>query len=664
MDLLSADKLIKRLIETGLKHQDYQRTVDLAETYRIYITGQDMHKKMIRYVPREDAEAFVQRCAITRAITPAIASSVRKPFAKVTRNNRVRYGFKFDETNDQAITNVQKMIDQFFGDPGQTDKGLSYYLNTRFTELSFIDPNSWIVLEWDAPESQTDVIIPRPFEVSAAEAVNFNIVNDVVKWLFVKQAITFDQLIPATDNQNNPNNVPGVVYPTSQSVVGIKYTLYDQDLTIVFAQVDPNGPDAQSNLAVVNENQDVILEYVTIGNATYKKSVFYPNLGYVPAFRVGYERDDATNGRTFVNPWHAGLCYFDKSVKTVSELDLTMCLHAFPQKIQYVLKCNGPAKNQRCNSGLLVDGTECPACKGTGFKKISNTTQDAVSVPMPDDAADMMDLDKLVVYKTPGIDILNFQESYIDNLETKVHQAVFNSQMFLKKQATNTATEIDTNTESVYDALFPFAQKYSQLWQAFVLLFVKLAGQDIAKANVFHQFPADFKLKSNSVLIAERKAAMDAGSPGFLLDAIDEDLAMITYSGDPDGLREYMTRQLYFPFTGFTPDEIMMLLSSEFVPKYSKVLYSNFSQIFKELQMQNPDFYAMDNKKQQAQLVSDKVNEYIDNLDSQAPKLTVNTFTNNIPVKNQPNNNQDGGNPGNANNGATVKNPPPVTQVA
>ena len=58
------------------------------------------------------------------------------------------------------------------------------------------------------------------------------------------------------------------------------------------------------------------------------------NLEFIPAFRVGYLRDDATDGRTFVSPIDSAIPYFRKSLKAVSELDLSITLHTFPQKIQ------------------------------------------------------------------------------------------------------------------------------------------------------------------------------------------------------------------------------------------------------------------------------------------------------------------------------------------
>ena len=56
-------------------------------------------------------------------------------------------------------------------------------------------------------------------------------------------------------------------------------------------------------------------------------------------------------------------------VKANSELDLTMALHTFPQKIQYVSKC----KDLQCRDGKTVDGAGvCPSCHGSGYEIITS----------------------------------------------------------------------------------------------------------------------------------------------------------------------------------------------------------------------------------------------------------------------------------------------------
>lgn len=660
MDVTAAYTLTNRLILTGETHQDFTRVTELAETYRIYITGLDIEKKLVQYVPREDKELFNQRVRLTKSITPAVASSVRQPFNKVARNDRIRKTKTIqNETRQKAL---DEMVAGFYGSTKRKKKkGLDYWLKTRFIELQFIDPNAWVVVEWDAAKSESEPVKPRPFEVSAKEAVNFFVVNDEVRWLFVKQDITYLSFGTAPTNNlasNDPKQTaPGVVTPATapgdkpNKKAGFRYTLYDEDVTVVYEQVDK---DYLTQTGYVLQEGE---EFETIDKSTFIVRTYTPNVGYPPVFRVGYKRDDATKGRTYLNPWHDGLCFFDKSLKTVSELDLTMCQHVFPQKLAYIQKCQGPSKTKRCNQGVLVDGSECPMCKGTGFKKVTTTAQDAILLPMPETREEMLDLDKLVVYKTPPIELIKFQNEYTQQLEKQVHQAVYNSQAFVKKtnngqgaggQQFQTATENDNNMQSVYDTLEPFTEKFSEMWCDLVITFAILAGAQEEDIDAGHEFPADYKLKTGDILLSERKTAAESGAPAFLLEAIDDDLAAIQYAGDPLGLQKYRVKRRYFPFSGNTPDEIAALLSSQYVPDEPKVLYSNFDQIFKELEIEHVDFWTTPNLAKQRDLLKKKVAEFMDRLKAQRPAgMTLDTFR-----EGNPNNNQGGaGNGGDGNPG-------------
>lgn len=637
--------LVNRLIKTGEKHQDYTRTVDLADTYLTYITGLGIDKKLKQFVPRESKVMFEQRVELTKSITPAVSSSLQTPFSKVTRNDRIKTSVKLEnKTRQQA---VEKMIKGFYGAPQKKNRGLTYWMNTRFLELNFSDPNAWIVIEWDNPADDATIIQPRPFEVAACEAVNYFAANDVVKWLFVKQDITIMTIDPQPSQVDT--TAPGYVLPaTTQNEPkkghGCRYTMYDEDVTVVFEQVDPAFLKQSGYVMEPGETQ------VIIGKYTYIVRSYNTNLGFPPVYRVGYKRDEATKGRTFINPWHKALCFFDKSLKTVSELDLTMTLHAFPQKLQYVQKCVGPTKTQRCNQGILSDGKTCPSCNGSGFK-VASTAQDAILLPMPDTKDEMLSLEDILVYKSPPVDIITFQNDYINQLERQAHQAVFNSQVLVQSTATNvsgkntvkTATEINTNLDSVYDALEPFTEKYSEFYMDVALTMGVLTGELLEKVDITHEFPADYKMKGEDLLLAERAEAAQGGAPSFLLQAIDEDLAAIVYQGDPEGFTVYKTQRKYFPFTGMSPDEIAVAITSNLVPKADKVLYYNFGNIFTLLLEENPDFYKMPDAKAQRALVEAMTKRFMDKVAAENPPITIDTLRNANPLNNNPAGPQGGG---------------------
>lgn len=633
MELSAAIELVTRFITNEEKHQDYQRTVELARTYKAMITGCDIDTQLSQFVKRESLEEFQQRVALTQSITPAVAASVRRPYNKVARNDRIKSKIELKK-NEARIKTVEEMIKNFYGARRKKNKGLDYWLKTRFKELQFSDPNAWAVLEWKTPEDLTIPAQPKPFEVEAEQAHNFFVVNDEIKWLYVCQDIIYFEGSEAEKIKKD----------------GHRFTLYDEDLTLVFEQVD-RGYLAATGFVIGGGQQ-----LIDIGETqTFLATNFDPKLGFAPVVRIGYNRDEETKSRTFVNPWHAGLCFFKKMLVTVSELDLTMALHTFPQKLQYVSKCPGVSKERKCNQGLCNDGSRCTACNGKGYQ-IHTSAQEAILIPMPESKDEMIPLDDMLVYKAPPIELIKFQNEYTLQLERQVHQAVFNSQVFVKNNYTGdqamqpmdpTATAADMNMQSVYDTLEDYTEKHSEVWKDFVTMFAVIAGEtDIDAIDLTHNFPADPKLKNSGLLMAERRVAKESGAPVFIMQEIDNDLAAIVFLGDQLGMQAYRVKQKYFPFTGKNEQEISELMTSAVVPKYFKVLYANFEEIFKQLEAENIGFYLLDNPKKQAELVKAKVQEFIDTLDAETPAFEVGKFQNPAAGEGEPGEGDD--NPGNA----------------
>ena len=603
MILDKALQLSQALVRSKVKHTFYHRANELRETYKALITG-DNAPLLKQFIKREDDEAFKQRLAITIAITPAVCSSLQKPFNKVSRNNKVKKKIELQDKQRENV--IEQMRQSFYGRKMTKNRGLDYWLKNIYTPLSFVDPNAWVVIEWDAPETLATVIKPRPFIVDSCAAWNWEIVNEELNWLFVHADIFYKKL---------PKNTRG----EADNIAGHQFTLYEQDNTIVFRQVDRKYLTSIGYQLLPNEQYYAIDDKET---ELYIVSVYNPKLGYVPATRVGYVKDPVTDGGTFVNAWHEALPYLMKTIKTVSEMDLTMCLHAFPQKMQYVQKCPGGGGRKSCLGGKIEDGSICPACKGIGYK-VHTSAQDALYFPLPTDAAagDMLDLEKLLVYKSPDISLLEFQKKYIDSLRDECMAAVFGATSKVKVSNTGqasptTATEVQMNMQGTYDALYPFTEKVSDIFIDFIYTFALLAGVQIDDSfEVTCIFPADFKMKSVDELLQDLKAVNDAGAPSFLRDQINQDIAEIMYEGDEIAELKYKTRHRFHPYNGATPDEIALNQASQYVSERTKVLYANFEAIFTEIDIEVPDFWLMPYM-QQWDIVEAKLDEYIQEITS------------------------------------------------
>ena len=617
MDITEKLKVFKKLIKGNKRHADYARTVELASEYKAHVSGVGLDAYLKKFARREDDEMFEQRKRLTNSISQSVASSLQKPFYKVARNKNVKNKFtlKGDKNREEI---VKKMMVGFYGTNELNTKGLDYWLRNRFLELTFTDPNAFVVIEWEA-KPENIALEPYPYEITSENAFYYKFEHGILKMLFSRQK----EVMFYIDSKE-----------TEQEKEIDAYTLYEIGSSMKIVEYQPryyqeNGIEIQPNQFVYEEDSK---HYIATLNET--------NLDFIPAFRVGYIRDTATDGRTFVNPFESAMPYFRKALKAVSELDLSITLHTFPQKLQYVTKCKGKG-TKKCNNGM-VSGTQtvCSECKGSGLQ-IHTSGQDAIYFPLPDTPDEMFDLDKILVYKQPPIDLIKFQDEYVRNLKKDAHLSVYNSNMFLAEdpQFAKTATEVNTNTQGIFDTLFPYTEKFSEVWKTAVKVFVRLSGF-LTDFELIHIFPTDLEIKTVAVLMAELKLANESEAPSYFRDAILEEIANQVYEGDELGREKHFTRQKFFPFSGKTETEIQFLMASPYVSNFTKVLYANFEAIFTDIEKAVPNFYKL-NYNLQWEKLNEFVKPYLEEINSQNEPLRIDFGTQPTDANPTDPNNQD-----------------------
>ena len=600
MDFTEKLTKFKKKKSSNKKHADYQRTVDLAKEYKAHVSGVGIDDYLKRFAKREDEEMFEQRKRLTNSISQSVASSLQKPFYKVARNKNVKKKFtlKGDKTREEI---VQKMISGFYGTNELNTKGLDFWLKNRFIELTFTDPNAFVVIEWEAKPENVP-LEPYPYEVNSIDAYDYVYKHGVLNELFTRQSETIIYL----DKDG-----------AEKEKVVDAFTLYEIGSSLKVVEYCPKYFEAKG-IVIDETRQMTFVENEIHFIATYNET----NLDFIPAFRVGYIRDTATDGRTFVNPFESAMPYFRKALKAVSELDLSITLHTFPQKLQYVTKCKGKG-TKKCNNGM-VSGTQtvCSECKGSGLQ-IHTSGQDAIYFPLPDTPDEMFDLDKILVYKQPPIDLIKFQDDYVRNLNKDAHLSVYNSNMFLAEdpQFAKTATEVNTNTQGIFDTLFPYTEKFSEVWKTAVKVFVRLSGF-LTDFELIHIFPTDLEIKTVAVLMAELKLANESEAPSYFRDAILEEIANQVYEGDELGREKHFTRHKFFPFSGKTETEIQFLMASPYVSNFTKVLYANFEAIFTDIEKAVPNFYKL-NYNLQWEKLNEFVKPYLEEIKQQSEPMRI-----------------------------------------
>jgi uncharacterized protein (DUF1499 family) len=544
------------IIRTKKRHEHYEYIVERTKAWRAIVSGEGLDDYMQQFNQRETDDQFKQRKTLTKQITSSVCKNVRDIEFKVPRSNSITRVIATESA--ESLIDFNKILHDFWGDSTMDD-----YIDTRWIELNDTDPNAFIVLEWQ-PFEKDEHAAPYPFEVKSEEAIYYEYDNNKLQFL-----------VALTDKT---------------------FTGYWPNETIKFEQItDETTLKKLSNLKDGDEVVMVLLEdgegvnVIRIGDLFYEIYTPVPhNLGCVPAFQPGYMRDLAKDGHTFLPPWWAAESVLMNLVKSKSELDLTIALHVFPQKITYAPKCH----NKGCKDGQLLEGSgTCPTCKGMGYV-IHTSAQDAIIIPMPKDTnkETIFDLSQMVYYVYPPVDLVKFMDQYVKDLSKQALQFVYNSEIYSREQVAETATGRNIDMQAVYDTLYPLVKAMAKDWEFMVNTISDITEIEVTCSFTFSK---DFKLKSIDGYYADLSLANTAGASPYIKSNIEDDIARIVYAEDKQALAKYFTLKAFNPFPGDTPEVIALKMTQNYVPISAKVLYSVFGFIFDDLERENEGFYEL-----------------------------------------------------------------------
>jgi hypothetical protein len=630
-------------------HQDYKRCVELRKKYKALMTGEDADYLIHRFQPRESTELFAQRLRLTQLITPAICNILVAPSQKIPSVKPIVKEAGYTVKNDKDKEELDKLINNWWG-----DQSLDEYLRANYLSASDVDPNSFMIIKFNEFDGRFEK--PKVYStiVGCESVVDFQYANNVLQYLAIRRTILYDNFTLTTRKKKDKEP------PKS----GRFYQMYINDWEIELTQVDEkmmrSGKERVKDVTAFFElsdsgavtevqiyDEDVVfnVDDRTYYTLTEKGLLFQVNFyntkaGRVPAMRTGVRLDLFTDGRTCVNQFHASMPYLMKTVKTVSELDLSQSLHVFLQKFSYVNKCMGynDAQNQHieCMGGNDPMGNTCKACDGSGELTITSA-QEHIKVPLPSNPDKMFDLSKMIHYADIPIDIVKWLDEYLDGLVTKAVNARFNSTMFVEQSIVKTATEKTYDMESVYEALAPEASQYSRAW----MLSVRMGAvyKSIDKGLfINHLFPQDWKMESVGQRMARLKEAVDAGANQYTISYLQNDLMDAVYADQPYRLKQFKTMEYFNPFPSTNDNEIRAKITAGLVLEYDKVLYTNLKRIINEAERLNigsetsPSFYDMTREKQGAiiKTITDKLIQEINAERLAIQSTMLNTF-NSIP---------------------------------
>lgn len=593
MEQVDAIKIVKDIISGGLRHKNYLRTCQLAKEYKAIITGEGIEPYMKKFDRRETQDEFNQRVSLTVNITSTVCGNLIDPQKKLSRSNSIEKTLLYTDNNIDKFYALNRIINTFY----QGNKSVESYMSKVWIEQNNIDPNSLLIVDW-ATNRNGERIKPYPVEYEASQVYHFNIKNGILEWVCVHR-----------DEQDFDPEM---------------YILYSKDFTVIFTRTTepemwPTEADINfyKELPIDSIEGEIIATFKDHTNIFWNINIPKPhNMGVVPAKFFGFSTDLYTK-TTYLSAIYKAFPLLKKVIKANSELDLTMALHAFPQKIQYTDPCPSCG-----GKGKSIDGTVCEDCHGTGLnpKQVQRGALDVMQVPKPRDKEDMIPLENFIYYVKQEVELLKFQDEYVDKLTKKCKEAVYNSEVFSRKDVAETAYGKNIDLQNVYDALWEMACAYSEMYNFIIDVISKVTDLE---ENLIHRlsFRKDFKMKSLTDLYQDLVLISTSNADEFVKKAAEDDIAEVLYESDSRELLKYKTSRYFFPFNGKTKEEVMVIVTNpSLVREKTVVLWANFSYVFDELEMEyskkNVDFYILPREKQK-EAIDKKVEEIIEGLNKQ-----------------------------------------------
>ncbi len=588
---MGPDKLVKSLEKgKGNYHENYERTVEVANYAYAIVTGTNQEEYVLSYKPRESEEQKDQRFRIYIPNTKAVANRSLAIFDKVDNSDPaydiVQFNNVNNDTAQELVFDIEKNQSNF-----ANSQTLKTWLSENYKLYNSIDPNAWIIYTIypnDEGDAMTTADVIRSHSV-----VDYEYINGELEYIAVKDKK--DDLAC--------------------------YNIYTKDAHYYYIEYKTdNDFDYESEIGVSEESDDE--EYtqpdisellVKIDDKVYMR-VVYPNFsGRVPAQPIGYNPDAKTFNDTYVTVLDAAENKFKQLINVTSEFQLTKNLHTFLQKFQVAEPCNFvDSQNRCCNGTGKIGGVTCSSCGGTGLK-IHTTAQDIVLIKAPSeddgDVDSYVPLNQRVFYPQLPFDIVNKQDELIDKYSKEVATSVFGVDINERNRPNVTATAIDNFEDSINSVLKKYSLGKSRIYR-FATEQISL-NKGYGMPVVKYEYGDTFDLLTIAEMFTLLGSARQNGASYAAIESIQDDIIAKQYVNQPTAILLNRIKQKFIPFKGVNDQLIQMQMAT--MDPYSRFkiqyLYNDiiFDRINAQMDMQDFAEMTLDNQ----QMIVDKQTDII-----------------------------------------------------
>lgn len=394
------------------------------------------------------------------------------------------------------------------------DKSIEKYLSNDYFQLSDVDPNGLIFLEYKKLEDNEIEVYPTYKSINTI--FDYDCAGQTVKWVLFKEEKTVENV--------------GVVKV---------WRFVNSEVDIVVKQTD-NSYVVQDEL--VNDFgvvPAVILSPIQKISTKQRLSWLY----YVQELTKKYARD-----------W---------SVKTIYEF-----LQGFPKHWRYVMLCYA------CKGSGKKDNGSCPTCDGRGEITKGDVTDD-IRLPIPADNETPVLAPNIAGFISPDLETLKHMEESRAGLEDLIFFTLWGTRE-AKGGGNETATGRFLDVQPLINKLNTYSDTVEDVHNLLADFVVKLVDRAEATQNervYFKTYGRRFIIESPDVLIERYNKAVEAGSPVTLLDKMFEEVISSKYKNDAK-MRALMSKKFRVePFRHLKELDIYTIFGSEQVQKKQAYSY-------------------------------------------------------------------------------------------
>lgn len=570
--------LIQQLVARNEPHRYHSQNVERAKFWRSIVSGKNQTDIVVSYKPRESEEQKEQRFRLFHSPTPEAAARAMANHSRLESSDPPTTIIKYEGADNESEPMLKRLVSGFNG-----GKGLYRYLIDVQKKYLQIDPNAFLVTLFDGERDNTGAFTskprPRPEIVESMEVYDFGLDNGEYSWLCRRQYFEGKTETRTGKWQKFTLYVADYVFEASE--VNEFNTL---------AQISANVRGGQYELFQVRHGNKDVQFALVVYPISSKEQLNSPDYE-IPFAPLGFDEGPESDGYDSI--LSCAESRFRDLINRTSEYALSLALHTFLQKYQYIQKCDHVVpKVGRCEGGKIGDtGRECPSCKGSGHKIIA-TVQDTVTITLPETRDEFFPIGEMVQYITLPFDIVDHQKAAIEELEGKIEAAIWGIDLRKAPDGKMTATEVISRYDTVYVKLSRIEQHLAALWTKTVRLTAKYAEIDKG-LQVGYTPRKNYQMETLGELVAAFSEAKAAGAPYPVIRTLELSIIKKQGKATDEQLMWNEAMEKFRPFRTKTESQIALILSGLPESDYHRVLWSYFDEIFEQIANEVPAFYVL-----------------------------------------------------------------------